>query len=213
MTNPPNLRHSKLLKNLCDDLLLTDPYRCKYPNRLEYTYVPSAVNKKNRSRLDFFIVSQSILEEIKHCNIKPTTQNKLFDHKAVTLDLRRKEKIISIPSVAKFILKDPELEILIALTVIEYYVLHTLVMTDHEKARVLGVIGTAKSDFRKIGPATIHMNAGSRDEREDLVREGILGGIRAFLEEIPLQALQEGALREDVNEDYFLEGLINNIRN
>jgi exonuclease III len=62
MTNPPNLRHSKLLKNLCDDLLLTDPYRCKYPNRLEYTYVPSAVNKKNRSRLDFFIVSQSILE-------------------------------------------------------------------------------------------------------------------------------------------------------
>ena len=46
MTNLPNLRHSKLLKSLCDDLLLADPYRCKYPNRLEYTYIPSAVNKK-----------------------------------------------------------------------------------------------------------------------------------------------------------------------
>jgi exonuclease III len=170
MTNPPNLRHSKLLKSLCDDLLLTDPYRCKYPNRLEYTYIPSAVNKKNLSRIDFFIVSQSILEEIKHCSIKPTTQNKLFDHKAVSLDLRRKDKIISIPSVARFILEDPELEILIALTVIEYYVLHTLGMADHEKNRVLGIIGVAKSDFRKIGPATIHMNAGSRGEREDLER-------------------------------------------
>jgi len=46
MANPPNLRHSKLLKTLCDDLLLSDPYRCKFPNRLEYTYIPSAVNKK-----------------------------------------------------------------------------------------------------------------------------------------------------------------------
>ncbi len=213
MTNPPNLRHSKLLKNLCDDLLLTDPYKCKYHNRLEYTYIPSAVNKKNRSRLDFFIVSQSILEEIKHCNIKPTTQNKLFDHKAVSLDMRRKDKIISVPTVARFILKDPELEILIALTVIEYYVLLTLQMTDLEKNRVLGIIGTAKSDFRKIGPAMIHINAGSRCEREDPEREGILGGIRAFIDEFPLQELQAGAMREDVNDDYFLEGLINNIRN
>jgi exonuclease III len=213
MTNPPNLRHSKLLKSLCDDLLLADLYRCKYPNRLEYTYIPSAVNKKNRSRLDFFIVSQSILEEIKHCSIKPTTQNKLFDHKAVSIDMRRKEKIISVPAVARFILKDPKHDILISLTVIEYYVIHTLQMTAHEKDPVLGIIGTAKSDFRKIGPATVHINAGSRSEQEDLEREGILGGIRAFLDDFSLQDLQAGALWEDVSEDYFLEGLINNIRN
>jgi hypothetical protein len=126
------------------------------------------LTKKNRTRLDFFIVSQSILEEIKHCIIKPTTQNKLFDHKAVTIDLRRKDKIISVPTVARFILKDPELEILIALTVIEYYVHHTRQMTEQEKNRTLGIIGTAKSDFRNIGPAGIHLNAGSRGEREDL---------------------------------------------
>ncbi len=153
MANPPNLRHSKLLKTLCDDLLLSDPYRCKFPNRLEYTYIPSAVNKKNRSRLDFFIVSQSILNEIKHCTIKPTTQNKLFDHKAVTLDLRKKFKIITVPTVARFILKDPELEILVALTVIEYYVLHTTTLANQDRTRILGIIGTAKSDFRKIGPS------------------------------------------------------------
>jgi hypothetical protein len=129
------------------------------------------------------------------------------------MDLRRKPKIISVPTVARFILKDPELEILIALTVIEYYVQHTLTMSIQEKNRVLGIIGTSKSDFRKIGPSNVHINFGSRTEQDDLERERILGGIRAFVDEFPLQDLQLGGLRDDVGDDYFLEGLINNIRN
>jgi hypothetical protein len=48
---------------------------------------------------------------------------------------------------------------------------------------------------------------------EDLERERILGGIRAFVDGFPLQDLQRGDLREDVSDDFFLEGLINNIRN
>jgi hypothetical protein len=158
-------------------------------------------------------VSQSILNEIKHCTIKPTTQNKLFDHKAVSLDLRKKDKIITVPTVARFILKDPELEVLVALTVIEYYVLHTTTLVNQEKTRILGIIGTAKSDFRKIGPSSVHINVGSRSELEDLERERILGGIRDFVDGFPLQDLQRGDLREDVSDDFFLEGLINNIRN
>jgi exonuclease III len=42
MANPPNLRHSNLLKTLCEDKLLTDPYRCRYPNRIDFTYTSSA---------------------------------------------------------------------------------------------------------------------------------------------------------------------------
>ncbi len=78
---------------------------------------------------------------------------------------------------------------------------------------MLGIIGTAKSDFRKIGPSNVHINSGSRSDLEDLDRERILGGIRAFVDGFPLQDLQRGGLREDVSDDFFLEGLINNIRN
>jgi hypothetical protein len=99
--------------------------------------------------------------------LNPPLKRKLFDHKAVILDLRRKDKIISVPTVARFILKDPELEILITLTVIEYYVLHTITMANHDKNRVLGIIGTAKSDFRKTGPSNVHINSGSRSDLEE----------------------------------------------
>jgi hypothetical protein len=50
----PNKRHSYLLLEMCEQFLLADPYRVKYPNKKEFIYVPSDVTKKNRSRLDFF---------------------------------------------------------------------------------------------------------------------------------------------------------------
>jgi hypothetical protein len=40
MRSPPNLRHSILLKNLCQELNLADPYRVKFPHRKEFTFVP-----------------------------------------------------------------------------------------------------------------------------------------------------------------------------
>jgi exonuclease III len=41
MSNAPNLNHSKLLKKLCEDFELCEPFRTKFPNRLEFTYFPS----------------------------------------------------------------------------------------------------------------------------------------------------------------------------
>jgi exonuclease III len=46
MQNLPNLTHSKLLAKLCKDLELCDPYRTKYPNRTDFTYIPSHAAKK-----------------------------------------------------------------------------------------------------------------------------------------------------------------------
>jgi exonuclease III len=50
----PNLRHSVILNEMCTDLNLVDPFRLKYPNKRDYTFVPRAVGNNNRSRLDFF---------------------------------------------------------------------------------------------------------------------------------------------------------------
>jgi exonuclease III len=50
----PNKRHSEYVQTLCDDLLLSDPYRVKFPNKKEYSFTPSDPTKKNRPHIDFF---------------------------------------------------------------------------------------------------------------------------------------------------------------
>ncbi len=47
MNTLPNKRHSDLLTSLCDDLELHDPFRTRYPNVIDYTYIPTDVTKKN----------------------------------------------------------------------------------------------------------------------------------------------------------------------
>jgi exonuclease III len=91
MNNLPNKRHSDLLHVLCEDLELADPYRTKFPNKNEYSYIPSDPIKKNRSRLDFFVISRSILNKVTNTSILPGLQNKLFDHCAIVLEIAKKK--------------------------------------------------------------------------------------------------------------------------
>ena len=90
MNNIPNRRHTDLLLQLCEDFNLCDPFRTLNPNRTEYTFVPPDTSKKNRSRIDFFIVSRSILNSVAECSISKGLQNKLFDHKAILLNCKKK---------------------------------------------------------------------------------------------------------------------------
>jgi exonuclease III len=61
MVNAPNLRHSNILANLCENFDLTDLFRTIYPDKKEFTFVPRCNLQKNRSRIDFFIVSRNLL--------------------------------------------------------------------------------------------------------------------------------------------------------
>jgi hypothetical protein len=90
MSAIPNLKNSELLDNLCDRFNLSDPYRILYPTKRDYSYVPFGNVRLNRSRLDFFIVSQNILREITDCRIDHSVSCKLFDHKRVSLLLNSK---------------------------------------------------------------------------------------------------------------------------
>jgi exonuclease III len=68
-----------------------DPFRFLYPEKKEFSYCPRNPLQKNRSRLDYFIISESIIDNITDCVIADTVQNKLFDHKAVTLSFNIKK--------------------------------------------------------------------------------------------------------------------------
>jgi exonuclease III len=54
MANVPSTRRSRAIRNMCENLGITDPYRIFYPDTRDYTFTPSGLNQLNRSRLDFF---------------------------------------------------------------------------------------------------------------------------------------------------------------
>jgi exonuclease III len=87
MAGLPNPKNSELLQTLCNDFELIDPFRVLYPNKRDYTYTPFGTARVNRSRIDFFIMSSSLVGLVKECAIKDAVSCKLFDHKQVSLFL------------------------------------------------------------------------------------------------------------------------------
>jgi len=100
MNNLPNNRHSDLLNDLCDNLALPNPYRTRNPNKGEFSYIPSDPIKKNRSRIDFLVVSRYFLDSVTDVGIESGLQNKLFDHCAIKLELKVKKRVISPPTIS-----------------------------------------------------------------------------------------------------------------
>ena len=69
------INHMKLLK-------LVDVYRELHPNVRKYTRYQT--NPVIASRLDFFLMSQNLLNQVKGCDIIPSIRS---DHKVVTVDI------------------------------------------------------------------------------------------------------------------------------
>jgi exonuclease III len=85
----PSLRHSRLLRLMCNELNITDPFRMLHPNKKDFSYIPRSVNANNRSRIDFFLVSNVLLESDFKCEISHHLQNRMFDHKACGLEFNK----------------------------------------------------------------------------------------------------------------------------
>jgi exonuclease III len=54
MSDLPNSKHAKLVRNICNEFKLTDPFRILWPNKIDFSYAPWGNVRNNRSRLDFF---------------------------------------------------------------------------------------------------------------------------------------------------------------
>ena len=82
LSNPKN---SELLKNMASDFDLTDPFRVIHPFLNSCTYSPFGLTRKNRSRLDFFVISNNLLPSLLDCTNSHTPSTNLFNHKSVSL--------------------------------------------------------------------------------------------------------------------------------
>ncbi len=126
MVNIPSKHRSKWLKEMCNVLKLSDPYWHFYPDRLEYTYIPNAVANTNRSRLDFFVISDTQLPECKNCMIAHHLDSTLFDHKSVRLNFRS-NKQSNKQVIRDTVLSDIDLPYKVQCQVIEHYIQHARV--------------------------------------------------------------------------------------
>jgi exonuclease III len=162
MTAVPNSGNSAVMRKCCNKLDLTDPFRALHPSRCDFSYTPRCITKKNRSRLDFFVVSNRLLRSVTTCTISRELQNKLFDHKAIFLNFKVKKQGIVRPTIDNTVLKDPEIELIVGMSAAETYLRHSAIENIDRQALLLGV-GTARSQLRSAGPP--HVPSTRRNER------------------------------------------------
>ncbi len=122
MLNPPSKLRSSWLSEICDNSDLIDPYRAFYPTKRDFTYIPRGL-KKNRSRLDFFLMSSSLLPFCKRCIISDTVSSSLFDHKSVTLSFLH-EKLSSKLVINRTILSNPRTDDIVLAAYADTYLAH-----------------------------------------------------------------------------------------
>jgi len=212
MQNLPNPANSKSLNKLCRDFKLTDPYRILWPDRIDYTYIPRDVTKLNRSRIDFFVLSKNIVPRIKKCDILPTVQSKLFDHKAICINFNRTKLPVTIPTVSPKICNDPDLPILVEISVLEIYTRYSAIPSAEQRQVSLGILGRCRRLLREAGPDPAFAGGGAQYVNNDIEqRIRNIDQIRFLLNNFNLNLIQNGELL--LPDDDFLEILINDLRN
>jgi hypothetical protein len=81
--------------------------------------------KKNRSRLDFFLVSNDILNHVKKCKISDSLSISLFDHKSIYLDFT-KDKVLSKLYINRTILSNPRTDDVVLAAFADTYLSHAI---------------------------------------------------------------------------------------
>ena len=83
----PNIENSREINKWINEWRVVDPFRVRYPDVVEYSYVSFRRNDEfGKSRLDFFLMDKTILGWVKNVWYEDRL-GRDFDHKEVTLRL------------------------------------------------------------------------------------------------------------------------------
>ncbi len=80
MASIPSKKRSLKIAAMARSLNLTDPYRFFNPEKRDFTFIPNILNNRNRSRLDFFLISEDLIPDCKNATIPHALSSKLLDH-------------------------------------------------------------------------------------------------------------------------------------
>jgi hypothetical protein len=210
----PSTRRSTRLLRLCDDNELSDPFRHFYPDKREFTYVPFPMAATNRSRLDFFVISKKLLEQCINCRIPNSLSSVNFDHKPVYLYFRR-DNPYKKQCINDMILKDNDLQDVVAITVTETYINHLSpnnLVSDIDINTFKNIIGQVLVSQKLLNDCKLLLAENgfcqNLSDRCTVLRESI-GGL---LSELPSVEFLENC-ELSCERDSFLEILIMGIKN
>jgi exonuclease III len=225
MQKPSSQIRSGWLNEICLGADLIDPYRAFYPSRRDYTFIPHGT-KKNRSRLDFFLISSDKLHFAKRCIIANSLSTSLFDHKLVSLSFLH-EKMSSKLSINRTILSNPRTDDVVLAAFADTYLAHAgpldaegaaaapqLVFRHNnrdplEAQRIL--VGTFIRQIRDLNDLTER----SRNETQNNLLKLLIAEKETEIELSRVQiwsADRFSNLALNCDADYFLEALASNIK-
>jgi hypothetical protein len=124
MANIPSRFRTEKTRGLATTLGLLDPFRMLHPIKQESTYVPNVRVNLNRSRIDYFLVSENFSGSVKKANISPSLSSTAFDHKKVKICLGKTISAKNFNKLNYKILKEEVICILIKSKILESYVIH-----------------------------------------------------------------------------------------
>jgi len=124
-------------------------------------------------------------------------------------------KVIKQPTISRSIVKDPDLDLVVALSVAETYVHHIKFPPNNAILRQtkLELIGRARAALITAGPVSSYLPPNSRSEEQELDRAGVIAGIKETIDDLAVADLAECELMDEFEADVFMETLINNLRN
>jgi hypothetical protein len=193
---------------------MSDPFRALYPTKIDFSYNPRRADAVNRSRIDFFIISDDILNSIEDCYILDNLQSTLFDHKAVNLTFSgRGNRGNKITSVSNKILKDPDSSLIVDIACKEAYIIYQD-RPNQEKDLLLRKIGKCRKLLREAGPCFIFYGLEDDGEgREDrlLRREQKINMVNDLRFQEDLCAVLDHPT--NIEPDFFFDMLINHVKN
>jgi len=197
----PSRRRSQKLIEIAQNNSLRCPYRSLYPDKKEYTFIPSAQNARNRSRLDFFLCSESLINQVTKCIIPPGLSSTVFDHKEIQVVFGKLRGKKNYEVVKNCVLAGDTLEDYVFAAVTECYIQHATIgatLSMDRKEQLLNKIGTILECLKQIDDRRLehltNMAAGEFDasELKEQVRtlRADLPGIE-FFENLSLSCTEE----------------------
>jgi exonuclease III len=206
MQQLPNSFHSELISDLCANLDLYDPLRFFNPELRVFSYQPRAAGAINMSRIDYFLISGSLLQLNCDSKIADSVQSAMFDHKAVLLSIGSKPKSLLRPTLSNKIFSDPDLDLIIDIVIKEVYIFYQD-RDPESKRRLLALLGSARQLLRDLGPCNNYYLLGTNDANRAARREEI----KLILANNDLMSVSE--FPTNIDKDVFFEMILNNLRN
>jgi exonuclease III len=216
MQNIPSIFRTNKLRELCTTYELIDPYRALYPNKKDYTFIPSAVDNLNRSRIDMFLINVRLLPYVKNCLISPGLLTAHFDHKCISLNFKSKIGIKNYP-VKNCILKEEEVNWQVKSSVIETYIQHAtidVIYSDVQKNLHLLTLGRINSKIQDSLSLKLQLANVGTDNLLELQIAAIKPEVEDLFDSLPDLAFFENLPPPDYCHDgLFFDTLVHCVRN